>query len=602
MPIHQLGPYKIERILGRGGMGAVYAGLNEETGERAAIKVLSAALADDPGFRERFKAEIETLKKLRHPNIVQLYGYGEHEGHLFYAMELVEGKNLQDELQSGRKFTWREVCRIAIEICQGLKHAHDVGVIHRDLKPANLLITPDGVVKLSDFGIAKLYGMTHLTADGGVLGTADYMAPEQAEGRQATNRCDMYSLGSVLFALLARRPPFAASTLPEVLHALRYDEAPPVRRFAPQTPAELESLLIELLDKNPQNRIATPLVLSNRLRAMLHALSEDKVAPPPERKAKEDDEFEIRLQDSSPMPLSQRTTLGAGAREPESSESDVTFAPTPTRYATEAPASEAAKVSPPTVATSHFTVIDEKENAARKSLPPIEDEGAPLWGVAAAIGALVLTVVGLTWYFLRAPSADALYERIKTAAREEDPAQLSSAEKQIDAFLLDHSGDPRAEEVAAYQQEIAVYRLQRKLEFRARRLRGTDLLLPVEQAYLDAISYERSAPETAVARLQALIDLYGSDKDGTPTTRNCVDLARRQLGMLRERMARSGDEHRIVLTARLEEARELMTQDPPAARTILQGVVTLYSDKPWAAQSVAQARELLAKIETPANE
>src|SRR5690606_32148945 len=128
--------------------------------------------------------------------------------------------------------------------------AHDVGVIHRDLKPANLLVTPDGTVKLSDFGIAKLYGMSHLTADGGVLGTADYMAPEQADGRPVTTRCDMYSLGSVLYALLSRRPPFAAPTMAEVLHALKYDTAPPVRRYAPMTPLELESILIELLDKD----------------------------------------------------------------------------------------------------------------------------------------------------------------------------------------------------------------------------------------------------------------------------------------------------------------------------------------------------------------
>src|SRR5690606_6425329 len=111
---------------------------------------------------------------------------------------------------------------------------------------------PDGHIKLSDFGIAKLYGMSQLTGDGGVLGTADYMAPEQADGRPVTTRCDMYSLGSVLFALLARRPPFAAPTLAEVLHALKYDEPPPVRRYAPQTPEALESILNSLLDKDPQ--------------------------------------------------------------------------------------------------------------------------------------------------------------------------------------------------------------------------------------------------------------------------------------------------------------------------------------------------------------
>ena len=248
MPLEQLGPYKIERMLGRGGMGAVYAGVNEQTQERAAVKVLSPTLADDSAFRQRFKAEIETLKALHHPNIVQLFGYGEQDGHLFYAMELVEGHNLQDAMAAGRKFNWREVCHIGIEICQGLKYAHNVGVIHRDLKPANLLITPDDTIKLTDFGIARLFGMSHLTADGGVLGTADYMAPEQAEGRPVSARCDMYSLGCVLFALLARRPPFAGPSLPEVLHALRYDPAPSVRRYAPQTPPELDRIIAQLLE------------------------------------------------------------------------------------------------------------------------------------------------------------------------------------------------------------------------------------------------------------------------------------------------------------------------------------------------------------------
>src|SRR5262245_64743113 len=137
MPLERLGPYKLEKTLGRGGMGAVYVGLNEQSGERAAVKVLSGHLADDDNFRERFKQEIETLKRLLHPNIVQLFGYGEEDGHLFYVMELVEGHSLQDELLSGRRFSWREVTRIGVDIAHALKHAHDRGIIHRDLKPAN---------------------------------------------------------------------------------------------------------------------------------------------------------------------------------------------------------------------------------------------------------------------------------------------------------------------------------------------------------------------------------------------------------------------------------------------------------------------------------
>ncbi len=209
--IEQLGPYRIERLLGRGGMGTVYAGVHLETGQRAAIKSLSVAVADDSNLRERFLTEIETLKKLKHPNIVQLYGDGEQDGHLFYVMELVEGQTLQEELQTGHRFDWQEVTTITIEVCQALKHAHDRGVIHRDLKPGNLLRTTDGHIKLSDFGIAKLFGATHLTVAGSVVGTADYMAPEQAEGKPITARTDLYSLGALMFTLLARRPPFHGS-------------------------------------------------------------------------------------------------------------------------------------------------------------------------------------------------------------------------------------------------------------------------------------------------------------------------------------------------------------------------------------------------------
>ncbi len=205
----KLGPYHVDRIIGRGGMGTVFAATDERTSEWAAVKVLAPGLAGDETFREHFAAEIESLKKLHHPHIVQLYGFGEQDGHLFYAMELVNGSNLEQEIRAGRRFTWRDVTRLGIEICRALKHAHDHGVIHRDLKPANLLLDENEQIKLSDFGIAKLFGFTQMTVGGNVMGTADYMAPEQAEGKATTPRCDLYSLGCVMYALLAGRPPFS---------------------------------------------------------------------------------------------------------------------------------------------------------------------------------------------------------------------------------------------------------------------------------------------------------------------------------------------------------------------------------------------------------
>jgi serine/threonine-protein kinase len=268
-----MGPYRLDKVLGRGGMGAVYAAVNEATGERAAVKVLNPVLADDLNFRERFKSEVETLKKLLHPGIVRLFAYGEQDDYLFYVMELVEGRSLQDELIAGRRFNWREVVRVGIDVAGALKHAHDRGVIHRDLKPANLLIDSYDHVKLTDFGIAKLYGGTNLTADGGVLGTADYMAPEQAEGKQITARCDLYSLGSVLYALLTGRPPFAGKSLPEVIQGLRFERAIPLRRLNPDVPEEFEKIITQLLEKDPQKRIPTAVALMHRLKAMEHALS-----------------------------------------------------------------------------------------------------------------------------------------------------------------------------------------------------------------------------------------------------------------------------------------------------------------------------------------
>ena len=210
---------------------------NEETGERAAVKVLSGHLADDAGFRERFKHGGRNAQAAAAPEHRAAFGYGEEDGHLFYVMELVKGRSLQDELAAGRRFTWREVARIGIAVAQALKHAHDRGIIHRDLKPANLLIDEQDHVKLTDFGIAKLYGGTSVTADGGVLGTADYMAPEQADGKQITSRCDLYALGSVLYALLDGPAAVRGQDDRAGDHGPARTSTPvPVRRLAPDTP------------------------------------------------------------------------------------------------------------------------------------------------------------------------------------------------------------------------------------------------------------------------------------------------------------------------------------------------------------------------------
>ncbi len=249
-------------------MGTVYRGAHVKTGQRVAIKVLARQMSQEPRFRRRFDAEIETLKNLNHPNIVRLIGFGEEQGLLFYSMELVEGPSLLEHLRKVKRLDWDTVLGIGIDVCAALKHAHDFGVIHRDLKPANLLMEPEGRLKLTDFGIAKLFGANEQTAAGSVLGTADYMAPEQAAGGNVTPRTDLYALGSLLYACLVGRPPFGGRNLTQVIHGLKHESPVPLDLVVPDVPHELAELVHELLEKAPEDRPPTALAVGKRLASM----------------------------------------------------------------------------------------------------------------------------------------------------------------------------------------------------------------------------------------------------------------------------------------------------------------------------------------------
>jgi serine/threonine-protein kinase len=633
MPLEKLGPYKLEKILGRGGMGAVYVGLHEETGERAAVKVLSGHLADDEAFRERFKIEVETLKRLSHPNIVQLAGYGEDDGHLFFVMELVEGKSLHDELAAGRRFTWREVTRIGIAVAQALKHAHDRGIIHRDLKPANLLIDEQDHVKLTDFGIAKLYGGTSVTADGGVLGTADYMSPEQADGKKISARCDLYSLGSVLYALLAGRPPFTGKTVVQVIAALKNDQPVPLRRLAPDTPDELENIVLQLLEKDPQKRIPTALVLANRLKAMEHALSVDtRVIQPGEP----DDHDELRLAPvegtNKTQPLGLTAQQGAGketrplppVEEPPSRQAGL--APTmltgvggsakpAASAATEAAGKRAGihkantvsadelrlEADTPPEKKTHFTAVSEAELKRRGRVSDGDEVGQRTWITAGILLLASLAILGaLVVYATRPPSADQLFTQMQRAA-DAGGERLVEVESEMARFLAVYPGDPRAEEVRGWQQELELYRLERRFERRARQSEGVANLLPIERAYFEAHQLAARDPERALARFQAIVAVFDTEPDASLTklqqasSKQTLDLARKQIESLEQTVEQLKTEERLALKRQLERARQLAAKDRAAAQKIWQGIITLYGDKAWAKGLVEQAAAKLAE-------
>jgi tRNA A-37 threonylcarbamoyl transferase component Bud32 len=261
----RLGKWVIFKELGRGGMGRVYLAQEELTGRQAALKILAAELAQELGFLHRFQREIETLSRLDHPNIVRFFESGYENGLYFYAMEYVEGMSLEQILDKQSRLAWPDVLEIALQVTPALRHVHDHGVIHRDIKPSNLLLDKDGRIKLTDFGIAKVFASTHLTATGGIVGTAEFLSPEQAAGKVVGKRSDLYCFGCVLYMLLTGRPPFSGVSYVELLHKHRYGQFDRPQKFVAEIPHEIDELVCQLLEKDPDKRPRDALVFLKQL-------------------------------------------------------------------------------------------------------------------------------------------------------------------------------------------------------------------------------------------------------------------------------------------------------------------------------------------------
>ena len=287
----RLGSWIIDKELGRGGMGCVYlahAADPETTGpRRAAVKVLAVELAVEIGFLQRFQREIDILRKLDHPNIVRFYESGQEDVHYYFAMEYVDGPSYQTLVCERGRLPWREVLEAALQIAPALKHAHDRGVIHRDLKPSNLLCAQADdqrpVVKLTDFGIASLFSSPHLTVPGGVVGTAEYLSPEQAAGKPVSRRSDLYSLGVVLYTLITGRTPFEGELL-DLLHKHRFAQFDRPSHIVLDLPPDFDDIICDLLAKEPAQRPPDASVLFRRLdslRRKVERVAADESALPP---------------------------------------------------------------------------------------------------------------------------------------------------------------------------------------------------------------------------------------------------------------------------------------------------------------------------------
>ncbi len=246
-----IGRYRLVERIGGGVMTHVFTAYDEGADQTVALKIIAAEMQNEPETRERFYREARITAEIRHPNIVSVLDVGEDAGRPFIVMELLKGLPLGEYLQAHAPLDIKTLVDLIIQLHQGLLAAHEHGAVHRDLTPSNCFVQDDGVLKILDFGLARLQAST-LTAIGAVVGTPAFMAPEQAEGRQVDVRSDIFSAAAVAYFMLSGRAPFSAPDLPRALQALLYDEPAPISEIP--VPDQLRRVLSRAMAKSPDDR------------------------------------------------------------------------------------------------------------------------------------------------------------------------------------------------------------------------------------------------------------------------------------------------------------------------------------------------------------
>ncbi|QDT15880.1 serine/threonine-protein kinase [Alienimonas californiensis] len=669
----RVGPYLLERKLGSGGMGTVYLGTHDQTGEHAAVKILPAALAREPGFRERFAREVETVRRLNNPHIAGYLASGsvDAEGNLlpdtapgapgsgeeaeptddalaFLALRYVEGETLLVRLRRERRLPWRAAVDLGVQICTALKAAHDAGVVHRDLKPSNLILTPKGNddpggvghVTLVDFGVAQLFAAGRLTQTGGVIGTAEFMAPEQATGKRVDKKCDLYSLGAVLYACVCGVPPFRGQSAVEVLQQHRFGQFDAPRRYAPDCPPAVEAVICELLSKSPADRPADARVVSNRLSAAVRredyatgtpapdsnreSSGESTGVPPdeavplpdrPTRPAKEEEEERAGIE-----PASTVSNLG-GATIGRSLAGTSLHGATLSKEDAEGAANEA--LAFPREGPGPATIV---RNGVVRALEETDETGPvarffeQTWVLISALALLIAG--GVLWFELQAPELPPPGEMTvgqhlaaARAALEQSPgAAWSDARDRHLAPLLapegieavekasaeaGNPGEPLTPEARAYTLEQA-----RKLADRVRRYELERAVLRPNLAEPPTNEAER------FLRLAVHRTLTGDRPAAARTLRHflnatsAADPDRRLAQNRRIAQAMLADltipppAVSAMADKALDDARDAAeTGDPATARRVLDGLIGLYADDPAAETLLDDARDLRRSLE-----
>ncbi len=252
-----LGRYEVGRLLGAGGMAEVYEGHDRLLARRVAIKILLSQYAHDPAFLARFRREAQSAASLSHPNIVSVFDTGSEGDTWFIVMEYVDGRTLKDIIRAEGALYWARAAEVAADVAGALAVAHARGIVHRDVKPGNVMLTTEGKVKVMDFGIARATAVPSITQTSAVVGTAQYIAPEQAQGLEVDGRTDVYALGCCLYEMVTGQVPFSGPTPVAIAYRHVREEPTPPRALNPDVPPPLERVCLKAMAKRPEDRYQT---------------------------------------------------------------------------------------------------------------------------------------------------------------------------------------------------------------------------------------------------------------------------------------------------------------------------------------------------------
>ncbi|MFM9961001.1 MAG: serine/threonine-protein kinase [Planctomycetaceae bacterium] len=527
--IHRLiGPFLIEKKLGVGGMGIVYKATYTKNGADVALKVLPHSLTANKQLVARFEREMQILKKLKHPRIVQFYGGGSQDGQHFYAMEFIDGGTLAELLKEQGRLPWQQVIEFGVQICEALEHAHEHGIVHRDLKPANLFLGQDGKLRLGDFGIARDSDATALTAAGSTVGTQAYMAPEQITCKtEITNKTDLYALGCLLFEMLTGHVPFKGAASMELLLKHINEPPPKIRSEVLDCPVFLEQVVLQLLEKSPDKRPHDALMVQVALEEVVTRVA---------------------------ARTSTMTKMSEGAGQ---TAIDISQVPDATQ----------------------LRAMLGKKRKKRKATGPIWERG---WFLASC---LLVMLAGVAWSLMPA-SEEKLFAAARPLMQSDDPVQWQEAnDRYLKSLLERFPNGQHADEARQLVDKLEMHRTERGIETRLKL--GQDPKHEAERLFLQARELERFGDNlTAREQYRAMIDLL-KDREQDRSYRN---LAQRQLAILENAGDGKVDRKQIVNDA-LKKAREQhLAGKTPAAEETWRSIIKLYEGKAEFAEEVAEAR------------